>query len=70
MQKRDMEQEIILIASHRQGEGDSGSRHAMQKAKEFGRNRYVMFNKKTDSNNSLFGLNEDLLGKDCEINII
>lgn len=53
---------IILVASFRQGEGDSGSRHAMQKAKEYkNRHRLVMFNHKTDSKKPIFGLNEDLL---------
>lgn len=52
---------IILVASFRQGEGDSGSRHAMKKAKEYGRNRFVMFNEKTDKNKAIFGLNEDLI---------
>lgn len=52
---------VLLIASFRQGQGDSGSRHAMQKAKEYGRLRYVMFNQKTDLNKEIFGLNQDLL---------
>ena len=52
---------VILIASFRQGQGDSGSRHAMQKAKEYGKLRYVMFNQKIDLNKEIFGLNQDLL---------
>lgn len=52
---------VILIASFRQGQGDSGSRHAMQKAKEYGKFRYVMFNQITDANKEIFGLNQDLL---------
>ena len=59
--------DIILIASHRLGEGDSGSRHAMSKAKKYGRNRYVMFNKTKDHENPQFGLNEDLINNCCEI---
>ena len=59
--------DIILIASHRQGEGDSGSRHAMTKAKKYGRNRYVMFNKTKDQDNPQFGLNEDLINTGYEI---
>lgn len=59
--------DIILIASHRQGEGDSGSRHAMSKAKKYERNRYVMFNKTKDHANPQFGLNEDLINHGCEI---
>lgn len=52
---------LILIVSFRQGQGDSGSRHAMQKAKEYGKLRYVMFNQKTDFDKEIFGLNQDLL---------
>ena len=52
---------VILIASFRRGQGDSGSRHAMQKAKEYGKLRYVMFNQKTDFDEEIFGLNQDLL---------
>ena len=52
---------IILVASFRQGEGDSGSRHAMKKAKEYSRNRFVIFNENTDKNKAIFGLNEDLI---------
>lgn len=52
---------VILIASFRLGQGDSGSRHAMQKAKEYGKFRYVMFNQITDDNKEIFGLNQDLL---------
>lgn len=52
---------VILIASFRKGEGDSGSRHAMEKAKELNRKRFVMFNKNLDMNKKIFGLNEDLI---------
>ena len=33
----------------------------MQKAKEYGKLRYVMFNQKTDFDKEIFGLNQDLL---------
>ena len=49
---------VILIASYRKGEGDSGSRHAFEKAKEYGKKRLVMF-RESDSNNLTFGLNKD-----------
>lgn len=52
---------VVLVASFRQGQGDSGSRHTMQKAKEYGKQRFVMFNEKTDTNQAIFGLNQDLL---------
>ena len=49
---------VILIASYRKGEGDSGSRHAFEKAKEYGKKRLVMF-KESDSSHLTFGLNKD-----------
>lgn len=58
---------VIMIASYRQGQGDSGSRHAMQKAKEYGKQRYIMFNVKTDKDKTIFGLNRDLLNDGATI---
>ena len=58
---------VILIASFRQGQGDSGSRHAMQKAKEYGKKRFVMFNENTDKKQAIFGLNEDLLKDNVKV---
>lgn len=58
---------VILIASYRKGEGDSGSRHAMKAAKKYEIERYVIYNDKTDRDNKQFGLNKDLVdgrGKD------
>lgn len=52
---------IILIASYRNGEGDSGSRHAMEAAKKYEIDRYAMYNYKTDENNKRFGLNNNLV---------
>lgn len=49
---------VILIASYIPGNGDSGSRHAMAKAKEYGKAKYVMFNEKLDKNNKIFELNK------------
>ncbi len=49
---------VILIASFRKGEGDSGSRHAFEKAKEYGKKRLVMY-RESDSNDLTFGLNVD-----------
>ena len=51
---------VVLIASYRNGEGDSGSRHAMKKAKKYGITRFVMY-KDMNSNNKKFGLNYDIL---------
>ena len=50
---------IVLIASYRKGEGDSGSRHAMEAAGIYGTARYAIFNKTTDIDNKQFALNKD-----------
>ena len=49
---------VILIASFRKGEGDSGSRHAFEKAKDYGKKRLVMY-RESDANDLMFGLNKD-----------
>ena len=49
---------VVLIASFRKGEGDSGSRHAFEKAKEYGKKRLVMF-RESDATDLTFGLNKD-----------
>ncbi len=49
---------VVLIASYRKGEGDSGSRHAYEKAKEYGKKRLVMY-KESDYGDLVFGLNKD-----------
>ena len=49
---------VILIASCRKNEGDSGSRHAFEKAKDYGKKRLVMY-RESDSNDLTFGLNKD-----------
>ena len=53
--------EILLIASHLPGQGDSGSRHAMEKAKEYGTERFVLYNHLTDEDAPLFALNRNYL---------
>ena len=52
---------VILTASFSKDNGDSGSRHAMQKAIEYGKTRYVMYNEKTDCDNLMFELNKEQL---------
>jgi DNA processing protein len=52
---------IILVASYRKGEGDSGSRHAMEAAKKYGIERYIMYDSKTDKDKKQFGLNSDFV---------
>ena len=49
---------VVLIASYTQGNGDCGSRHAMQKAKEYEKTRFVMFDESVDNNNPIFELNK------------
>ena len=49
---------VVLIASYRKGEGDSGSRHAFEKAKDYGKKRLVMY-RESDFNDLTFGLNKD-----------
>lgn len=49
---------VVLISSFRKGEGDSGSRHAFEKAKEYGKKRLVMY-RESDATNLSFGLNKD-----------
>ena len=58
---------VILVASNSYGEGDSGSRHAMNKAKEYTKKRFCMYDKKQDLNNPLFGLNRDEINSGAEI---
>lgn len=58
---------VVLIASYRYGEGDSGSRHAMQKTKIYGRQRFMMFDKHKDYGKAIFGLNQDLLKEDVTV---
>jgi DNA processing protein len=52
---------IILVASYRKGEGDSGSRHAMEAARKYEIERYAMYNSKTDEDNKRFALNKDFV---------
>lgn len=58
---------IISIASYLQGQGDSGSRHAMGKAKEYGRERYVMYNEQIDFDKRIFALNRSLIADGAKI---
>lgn len=51
---------IILIASYRKDDGDSGSRHAMSAAEKYAISRYIMYNSKIDHGDKMFGLNRDL----------
>ena len=51
---------ILLSASYRMGEGDSGSRHAMAKAEEYSLFRAMLYNDELDRSNPQFGLNQDL----------
>lgn len=63
---------VILSASYAlNNEGnDSGSRHAMAKAKEYGHKRYVIYNKETDEYNKMFDLSRQLLYEDKSVEIL
>lgn len=52
---------ILLIASHLPGQGDCGSRHAMEKAKEYGTECFVLYNPMTDDDDTLLALNRNYL---------
>lgn len=52
---------VIMIASYKSGQGDSGSRHAMGYAENYTVPRYVMYNSETDKLNKQFGLNRDFI---------
>ena len=54
---------VIMIASYRSGQGDSGSRHAMGNAENYDIPRYVMYNRETDCADKRFGLNKDFVDK-------
>ena len=58
---------IILTASNIKGKGDSGSRHAMNKALAYNRKLLVMYNEKTDSDNPLFEMNKEYINNGAEI---
>lgn len=60
---------IILIASYRKGEGDSGSRHAMESAKKYETERYVMYNSNMDADCIMFNLNKDLINTNENIKV-
>ena len=51
---------IIMIASYRQGDGYSGSRHAMNYAESYGIKRYIMYNEDIDGGDRRFGLSKQL----------
>lgn len=61
---------VIMIASYTKGNGDSGSAYAMEAAEEFGIDRYVMYNEKTDSNNLMFGLNKQYLNEKGNVSVL
>ena len=58
---------VILTASNIKGKGDSGSHYAMDKAFEYNRKRFVMYNEKTDSDNPLLEMNKEYINNGAEI---
>lgn len=61
---------ILLAASYREGEGDSGSRHAMKKAEDYNLFRAMIYNQNTDSLNPQFFLNKDYFDQNKTVRII
>ena len=60
---------VLLAASYapnNQG-NDCGSRHAMGKAKEYGKNRAVIYNEIKHRNNSMYDLNRQILHEDGSV---
>ncbi|WP_127069173.1 MULTISPECIES: DNA-processing protein DprA [unclassified Veillonella] len=51
---------VVLIASYAEGEGDSGARHAMQKAEKYGHVTCVMYHESQDSHKVDMKLNRQL----------
>ena len=58
---------VVLIASYRKNDGDSGSRHAMEAAKNYGHARFALYNEKSDCDDLQFGLNKDYLAESVKI---
>ena len=58
---------VILTASYREGEGDSGSRHAMEAAEKYNIERFIMYNEQIDNENIKFGLNKDYYHKQIQV---
>ena len=54
---------VILIASNKCKNTDSGSKHAMQKAKKYSKQTFVMFDPRTDFHQTQFRMNIDFLKK-------
>ncbi|GHV59200.1 hypothetical protein FACS1894103_2110 [Campylobacterota bacterium] len=61
---------ILLSASYREGEGDSGSRHAMKKAEDYDLFRAMIYNQSTDASNPQFFLNKDYFEQNKNVHII
>lgn len=61
---------VILIASHRRGEGDCGSQYAMESAKKYQIARYALYDREQDEINPLFSMNRDYLSRDSDVKVI
>ena len=62
-------QSIVLAASYAQRDFgcDSGSRHAMGKARAYGVTRYVVYDKNRDAQNPMFNLSRDEIASGAQI---
>jgi len=58
---------VILIASNSQGDGDSGSRHALNKAENYNKKRFVMYDEEKDKDKPLFALNKEQIKDGAKI---
>lgn len=60
---------VLLAASYAQNNfgNDSGSRHAMGKAQEYGIKRGVIYNQTKHLNNPMYDLNRQILNEDCRV---
>lgn len=61
---------VILTASYKLGEGDCGSRHAVEAAYKFNHDRYMMYNEKIDFDNEKFGLNRVYLTDKMNVKVL
>lgn len=60
---------VVLIASYEKGKGDSGSRHAMNKAKKYGLSRYIMYDETSDCHKPEFELNKNFFNNEEDVQI-
>jgi DNA processing protein len=60
---------VILVASYKKNEGDSGSRHALEFSTKYGSKKLIFNPEQKHKSNPMFGLNIELLTKDNSIEL-